>query len=91
MGESQFRVIYLHIVTEEHIPNLPKSVRNVVRKAIEDRLMTNPIAYGKPLRFSLKGYRRLRIGRYRIIYTVNCPSKTVTIVAIDHRKDVYAD
>jgi mRNA-degrading endonuclease RelE of RelBE toxin-antitoxin system len=40
-------------------------------KAIRERLETDPISYGKPLRKNLNGYRRLRVGRYRIIYKID--------------------
>ena len=32
---------------------------------------------------------RLRIGAYRILYTVNDVDKLVTIVAVGHRREVY--
>ncbi|MEW6096323.1 MAG: type II toxin-antitoxin system RelE/ParE family toxin, partial [bacterium] len=39
-----------------------------IRKAIEQRLATDPVKYGEPLRRSLQGYRKLRVGDYRVIY-----------------------
>ena len=51
--------------------------------------MTDPVAFGKPLRYSFKGHRRLRVSDYRIVYRIDSNSKTVIIVAIKHRKDVY--
>jgi mRNA-degrading endonuclease RelE of RelBE toxin-antitoxin system len=51
--------------------------------------MVDPIGLGKPLRYSLKGHRRIRIGDYRIVYRVEPKSRTVLIVAIKHRKDIY--
>lgn len=35
-----------------------------------------------------KGYR-IRVGDYRIVYTVDKTAKTVTVVRIRHRRDVY--
>lgn len=35
-----------------------------------------------------KGYR-IRIGDYRVVYTVDKTDKTVTIIRIRHRRDVY--
>ena len=35
-----------------------------------------------------KGYR-IRIGDYRVVYTVDKSTKTVTIIRIRHRRDVY--
>ena len=33
--------------------------------------------------------RRLRVGDYRIIYEVDDGTRTVTITAVGHRRDVY--
>lgn len=70
---------------------IPPAVRGIIKKAIEKKLMVDPIAFGKPLRYSLKGYRRLRVGDYRVIYRVDEGRVIVIIVEIDHRKDVYED
>ena len=59
------------------------------KKAIEERLMIDPIGFGKPLRYSLKGHRRLLVSDYRIVYRID--ADTVIIVSIKHRKDVYDD
>ena len=48
-----------------------------------------PEIYGKPLRSSLKGYRNLRIGDYRIIFRIE--EKAVKVFAILHRSIVYKD
>jgi addiction module RelE/StbE family toxin len=85
--EMTFQIIYLEEVVTKHIPKLANSAKVLIKKAIEERLTTNPIAYGKPLRCSLKGHRRIRIGDYRVVYRVE--AKIVTIVAIAHRKDIY--
>lgn len=71
----------------EDIPALPKAMRSVIQKAIEERLKVDPVRFGKPLRFTLKGYRRLRVGDYRIVYQIK--EETIFIVAIKHRKDIY--
>lgn len=76
---------------EQKLLNLTKSVREIIRKAIEKKLTVDPITFGKPLRFSLKGYRRLRVGDYRVIYKIIEDKVLVIIIDIDHRKDVYED
>jgi len=68
---------------------LPKSIREIIKKAIEKKLTVDPIAFGKPLRYSLKGYRRLRVGDYRVIYKIIEDRVLVLIIDIDHRKDIY--
>ena len=51
--------------------------------------LANDPMIGKPLRYKLKGFRRLRIGKYRIIYTIKEKEKLIFVVALDHRKKVY--
>jgi mRNA interferase RelE/StbE len=44
---------------------------------------------GKPLVRELAGYRSARRGTYRVIYRIDEPARTVYVVRIDHRADVY--
>jgi len=85
-----YEIEYLDRVIAEDIPELPKRVAKVIKKAIEHRLTQDPIGLGKPLRYSFVGHRRLRVGDYRIVYRVAESKKLVTIVMIMHRKDIYA-
>jgi mRNA interferase RelE/StbE len=88
-GNSLFEVEYLTSVVKEDIPALPKSIKETIKRAIEERLMVDPIGFGKPLRYSLKGHRRLRVGDYRIVYRIEEKKNLVIIIAIKHRKDIY--
>ncbi|MBY0470730.1 type II toxin-antitoxin system RelE/ParE family toxin [bacterium] len=90
-GSKTYKVEYLEGVVREDIPNLPKTVRELVKRAIETRLAVEPIALGKPLRYSFVGHRRIRVGDYRIVYRVDEKTLTVIIAIIKHRKDVYGE
>ena len=83
-----YRIEYLESVVREDIPRLSKDVRNRIRKAIEHKLASHPVEFGKPLRYSLKGARRLRVEDWRVVYTIE-PPDGVLIVKIGHRKEVY--
>jgi mRNA interferase RelE/StbE len=83
-----YRIEYLESVVREDIPTLSKEVRRQIRVAIEQKLTLHPVEFGKPLRYSLKGARRLRVGDWRVIYTIE-PPDVVLVVKIGHRKDVY--
>ena len=89
LGSKPYRIEYLENVVSEDIPALPKTIRELIRRAIETRLAVEPIALGKPLRYSFIGHRRIRVGDYRIAYRVDPKAALVTIVFIKHRKDVY--
>jgi mRNA interferase RelE/StbE len=86
-----YSLCYLESVVESDIPALPKTMRELIKRTVESRLTVDPIGLGKPLRYSFIGHRRIRVGDYRIVYRVDEKTKTVTIVIIKHRKDVYED
>jgi mRNA interferase RelE/StbE len=69
------------------IAGFPQNIKNRIRKAIEDRLILDPVRFGEPLRRSLSGLRKLRVGDYRVIYQIQ--RQTVVILKIGHRKEVY--
>lgn len=87
LDRGTYSIEYLQAVITNDIPQLPKSVAIQIKKAIEERLAIDPVGFGKPLRYSLKGIRRLRVGDYRILYSIK--GKRVIISAIKHRKVVY--
>jgi len=90
-SDPPFRILYLETVVAEDVPALPTRMRDQIRRAIESRLVVDPVGYGKPLRYSLAGHRRLRVGDWRIVYKIDGARREVTISVIKHRKDVYAD
>ena len=83
-----YRIEYLSSVVADDIPALPKSIKRQIRRAIETKLSTHPFELGKPLRYSLRGARRLRVGDYRVIYRIE-PPNLVLVVKIGHRREVY--
>jgi len=70
------------------IASLSSAAQARIKKAIEEKLITRPELFGKPLRHSLLGFRSLRVGDYRVVYLIE-DSKEVFVVLIAHRKDVY--
>lgn len=69
------------------LPNFDIVWQKKIKHAIAAKLSTQPQLYGKPLRRTLKGYRKLRVGNYRVIFRID--KKTVKIFAIQHRSVVY--
>lgn len=87
--EIKFTILYHHLVVREDIPKLSREWKEKVRHAIEERLTTHPDLYGKPLRRSLKGYRKLRVGDYPVIFRIE--KQVVKILIIQHRSAVYTE
>ena len=84
-----YTVAYHYLVKRDDIPALPGVWKQKIRRAIEDRLMTHPDLYGKPLRRSLKGYRKLRVGDYRVVFSIG--GDTVKVLIIQHRGTAYIE
>lgn len=86
---SRHRVILSEAAVRD-LEVIPKRVQVQIVKAIRERLCIAPMDYGKAMRRNYKGYRRLRVNDYRVIYTVDPEGDhDVTIHAIGNRKDVY--
>ncbi len=54
-----------------------------------DALPENPRPSGVQAITGYPGYFRLRVGDYRIVYTIDDTARLVTIVIVGHRRDVY--
>jgi mRNA interferase RelE/StbE len=78
---------YHPLVKGEDLPKIDVKTKERIKKAIETRLAIAPQDYGEPLRKTLKGYWKLRVGDYRIVFKVQ--AEEVLILGIIHRKDVY--
>ncbi len=83
----RFKVVYQLEVTQEDIPRIAELWREKIKSAIADKLATHPDVYGRPLRRSLRGYRKLRVGDYRVVFRID--AVLVKIFAIAHRSVVY--
>lgn len=84
-----YSLLYHPDVAAEDLQNIPANMKARIRKAIETRLLSDPILSGQPLRQSLKGHRRLRVGDWRVIYKVE--HLLIIILKIGNRKDVYQE
>ena len=65
---------------------LPEKVATAAVEFIYGPVAENPRRVGKALRRELEGLHSARRGDFRIIYRI---TDVVTIVAIDHRADIY--
>lgn len=89
MQSSSYKIV-VDPVAGKDITQLNKSDRKLARKIVNviDKLTTEP-TIGKPLKGDKKGCCSLRTGDWRIIYEVYRSLKTIHIIKIGHRKDIY--
>jgi mRNA interferase RelE/StbE len=81
-----YTILY-HPEVEKDIEVLDKKQRKIIADAIKTRLGDEPEKYGKPLRGSLKGYWKLRVGDIRVVFKI--VKNEVQVLGIIHRKIVY--
>ena len=83
-----FELLY-HNEVKTDKAKLDEKMKERVKTALETRLTTAPHQYGEPLRKNLKGYWKLRVGDYRIVFKIE--KEEVWIFGIIHRKEVYKE
>jgi mRNA interferase RelE/StbE len=69
------------------LANLPSEDYQKVRDAIRG-LATNPRPQGCLKLTGREGWR-IRIGVYRVIYTINDSDKNIVVLDLGHRRDIY--
>lgn len=73
---------------EKQIAALPRPARTKLWEEIE-ALAENPFPHGY---LKLRGYQdtyRIRIGDYRVIYSVDTGELVIEVLTVGHRREVY--
>lgn len=68
---------------------LPVSVAAAIWEFLTGPLAENPRRLGKPLSGHLDGYQSARRGSYRVVYSITDDPRVITVVRIDHRRNIY--
>ena len=65
-----YKRIYHADVKKSDLTKIDNKTKTIIKRTIEERLATQPEIYGKPLQRSLKGYWKLRVGNYRVVFKI---------------------
>jgi mRNA interferase RelE/StbE len=71
------------------LTRLPEKIATAAVEFSYGSLADNPRRVAKPLKLGLAGLHSARRGDYRVIYRIDDHLHAVTIIAIEHRSDVY--
>ncbi len=71
------------------LDRLPEKIATACVEFVFGGLADNPQRVGRMLRFDLEGKHSARRGDFRVIYEIDETHRVVTVIAIDHRSDVY--
>jgi len=82
-----------HLVVDEDFKNISSHDQSIIIKTIFKKLSREPEKYGEPLRHELKGYWKLKISHYRVVYRIEKKIIQVLVLKIGMRRDeeVYRD
>ncbi len=75
---------------EKELAGLPIRHRRRIARAI-DTLQDDPRPVGAKKLNSSQDAWRLRVGQYRVLYTIKKTILTVRVIRIGHRRDIYRD
>lgn len=85
--ERVYEIVFHEAVLKTDIPKISRAWRARILQSIDGKLKTHPEIFGKPLRYSFKSHRVLRVGDYRVVFRID--SNTVVVILIEHRSTVY--
>ena len=75
------------LVLEEDLKRIDKKDRATLLKTIYKKLTVAPKKYGFPLRSPLKGYWKLKVSDYRIVYRIEKKAIQVLVLKVGMRRD----
>lgn len=82
-----YKIVLHKLVIEKDLPKLNKSEQEKILSSIYKKLTIAPEKYGKHLIGQLKGYFKLRVNDYRVVYEIKKEMIVVFVFKIGQRKD----
>lgn len=73
----------------KELRSLDRQVQKRILDYLRERIVKNPLNFGKELLGDKAGLRGYRVDSYRIICQIQDQKLKVFIVAVGHRKDIY--
>lgn len=89
MTHQDYELVVARPAARAIAEHLPEAVSAAVIDFITGPLVQNPQRVGRQLRNELAGIHSARRGTYRILYQIDETARSVTILRVDHRGDVY--
>jgi mRNA interferase RelE/StbE len=85
-----YEIVYHSLVLKDDFKKISKADQKKLVRAIDKKLTQAPDVFGKPLSAELRGYYRLRLDPYRVIYRIEKQKIIVYVIKIGLRKDLLA-
>lgn len=89
MNQESYELVVAGPAARSIAERLPEAVAAAVIDFITGPLLENPYRVGVAIRRELEGIHAAGRGTFRVLYRIEEDSKTVMVLRIDHRADVY--
>ena len=89
MTEAGYELVVARPAARAIAETLPEAVGAAIVDFITGSLIENPRRVGRELRNELAGIYSARRGSYRVLYRIDENERTVTVLRVDHRGEVY--
>ena len=89
MSDGRFELVISPTARRQLADKVPESAAFAAYEFIIGPLLDNPFMVGKRLGPPLADRRSARRGTYRVVYRIDEPRHTETVVAVVHRADAY--
>jgi mRNA interferase RelE/StbE len=83
----KYRIVVDELVLKKDFRKIGLEDQRKIIRAIRQRLATRPKDYGEPLRGELKGFWKLRVGQFRVIYEIYEEQVVVSVIMVGFRRD----
>jgi len=75
------------LVFSEDFKRIDATGQKRIMKAVRKKLTEKPSAYGKPLSGEYKGFWKLKVGQYRVVYEIIESQVKVYVIKAAYRRD----
>ena len=89
MSEPEPYTVTFTPAARRRLGKLPLSAATALYEHLASPVSANPHRLGKPLDVPFEDVLSTRRGEYRALYTVDDPTRVVTVLAVAHRRDAY--
>ena len=88
-----WNIVIHRLVLAEDFKKLDNASKRLILKVIYKKLASDPESYGNPLTGDFKGYWKLRVANFRVIYRIVRDEVLVMVVKVGIRRDdaVYSE
>jgi mRNA interferase RelE/StbE len=89
VSRERYRLVITPTARRQLAERLPEAVAFAAHEFVTGPLLHNPQRVGKQLNAPLQDRHVARRGTYRVIYRIDDAERTVTVLDVAHRRDVY--